>query len=115
MLFTIVTVIFLPLSFVASYISMSGGTTDLDWDGLQGLFWKVASPLAVVIAVFCFGVVKFGLISHELAWEWLGSGDWGVCKGAWRKGREGRDMSLLRLRSRRKDEREGTVVMEEEV
>lgn len=55
-IFTAVTIIFLPLSFVASYVSMSGGTTGLDWDGLQRLFWETAGPLTLVILIFCLGI-----------------------------------------------------------
>ncbi|KAJ6440239.1 High-affinity glucose transporter [Purpureocillium lavendulum] len=44
-IFTTVTVVFLPLSFVASYVSMSSGTAGRDWAGIQQLFWEVAAPL----------------------------------------------------------------------
>jgi hypothetical protein len=46
MVFTIVTVIFLPLSFVTSFFGMN--TSDLrDMDSRQSLFWAVAIPLTV--------------------------------------------------------------------
>ncbi|OBR08561.1 Mg2+ transporter [Colletotrichum higginsianum IMI 349063] len=45
--FTVVTITFLPLSFVASYLSMSGGTDGLgmEWGDVQAHFWMVAGPL----------------------------------------------------------------------
>ena len=56
LLFTLITVIFLPLSFVASYLSMSDGPSSEDWDVVQGLFWKTAGPLAAGIGLFCLVV-----------------------------------------------------------
>jgi hypothetical protein len=52
MVFTIVTVIFLPLSFVTSYFGMN--TADIrDMDSRQPLFWAVAIPLTVVTVGSC--------------------------------------------------------------
>jgi hypothetical protein len=52
MVFTIVTVIFLPLSFVTSFFGMN--TADLrDMDSRQGLFWSVAIPLTVLTVGSC--------------------------------------------------------------
>jgi hypothetical protein len=52
MVFTIVTVIFLPLSFVTSYFGMN--TSDIrDMDQRQSLFWSVAIPLTVVTVGSC--------------------------------------------------------------
>lgn len=46
MVFTTVTIIFLPLSFVTSYLGMN--TADIrDMDNQQGLFWVIAIPLTV--------------------------------------------------------------------
>lgn len=46
--FTIVTVIFLPLSFVTSFLGMN--TTDIrDTDNTQILFWVVSLPLTALI------------------------------------------------------------------
>ncbi|KAF2011530.1 hypothetical protein BU24DRAFT_426613 [Aaosphaeria arxii CBS 175.79] len=47
MVFTIVTVIFLPLSFVTSYLGMN--TSDIrDMENKQSLFWEISLPLTVV-------------------------------------------------------------------
>jgi hypothetical protein len=52
MVFTVVTVIFLPLSFATSYFGMN--TADIrDMDQKQGLFWGVAIPLTVVTVGAC--------------------------------------------------------------
>ncbi|KAM7205990.1 hypothetical protein V8F33_000820 [Rhypophila sp. PSN 637] len=48
--FTIVTVIFLPLSFVATYLGMN--TNDIrDMDQGQWTFWVIGGPLAVVVVL----------------------------------------------------------------
>ncbi|GAB1313552.1 hypothetical protein MFIFM68171_03762 [Madurella fahalii] len=67
-IFTAVTVVFLPLSFVASYVSMSGGAAGagLDWPGVQGLFWKVAGPLTAGVFIFCLSVAQAGTIRRAL-------------------------------------------------
>jgi hypothetical protein len=79
-IFTTVTAVFLPLSFVSSYVSMSGGTTGLDWAGLQLLFWEVAIPLTVGVFAFCLVVSQanwFAQVLHQrlldlgLAWEYM--------------------------------------------
>jgi Mg2+ and Co2+ transporter CorA len=72
LIFTTVTVVFLPLSFVASYVSMSGGTTGLDWGGLQGLFWKVAGPLTACVIIFCLVVAQRRRLSWALPSQWMG-------------------------------------------
>jgi hypothetical protein len=47
MIFTIVTIIFLPLSFVTSYLGMN--TSDIrDMESRQSLFWSIAIPLTTV-------------------------------------------------------------------
>jgi hypothetical protein len=52
MVFTVVTVIFLPLSFVTSYFGMN--TSDLrDMNQGQSLFWSVAIPLTLVTVGSC--------------------------------------------------------------
>jgi hypothetical protein len=52
MIFTIVTVIFLPLSFVTSYLGMN--TADIrDMDNRQSLFWIISIPLTVVTVGTC--------------------------------------------------------------
>jgi hypothetical protein len=72
LLFTLITVIFLPLSFVASYLSMSDGPNGEDWRQVQGLFWKAAGPLAVGIGVFCLGVSWNGSTVETAKW-WVRS------------------------------------------
>jgi hypothetical protein len=48
LVFTVVTVIFLPLSFVTSFLGMN--TSDIrDMDSSQTLFWKIAIPLTAVV------------------------------------------------------------------
>lgn len=54
--FTVVTVIFLPLSFVAAYLSMADGPLSEDWAKTQSLFWQIAAPLAVGVGIFCIAV-----------------------------------------------------------
>ncbi|CAO2655234.1 Nn.00g102980.m01.CDS01 [Neocucurbitaria sp. VM-36] len=52
MVFTTVTVIFLPLSFVTSYLGMN--TSDIrDMDKQQSLFWIIALPLTLVTMGTC--------------------------------------------------------------
>ncbi|KAE8846396.1 hypothetical protein PTNB73_02378 [Pyrenophora teres f. teres] len=52
MVFTVVTVIFLPLSFATSYFGMN--TSDIrDMDQTQTLFWSVAIPLTVLTVGGC--------------------------------------------------------------
>ncbi|KAF6798906.1 hypothetical protein CSOJ01_12572 [Colletotrichum sojae] len=67
--FTVVTVTFLPLSFVASYLSMSGGTDGLgmEWGEVQARFWTVAGPLTAVVAAFCFFVAGRGTVARLLS------------------------------------------------
>ncbi|KAK1845040.1 hypothetical protein CCHR01_12307 [Colletotrichum chrysophilum] len=67
--FTVVTVTFLPLSFVASYLSMSGGTDGLgmDWGDVQARFWMVAGPLTAAVAALCFFIAGRGTIGRLLS------------------------------------------------
>lgn len=52
MVFTVVTVIFLPLSFATSYLGMN--TADIrDMDQKQSLFWTIAIPLTFVTVGAC--------------------------------------------------------------
>lgn len=54
MVFTIVTIVFLPLSFVTSYLGMN--TADIrDMNNTQSLFWIIAVPLTV----FTVGTIMF--------------------------------------------------------
>ncbi|KAK6224268.1 hypothetical protein QIS74_02595 [Colletotrichum tabaci] len=67
--FTVVTITFLPLSFVASYLSMSGGTDGLGmgWGDVQARFWMVAGPLTVAVATFCYFIAGRGTIRKMLS------------------------------------------------
>jgi hypothetical protein len=48
LIFTVVTIIFLPLSFVTSFLGMN--TVDIrDMDSTQALFWQIAIPLTAVV------------------------------------------------------------------
>ncbi|KAJ5690378.1 hypothetical protein N7462_004770 [Penicillium macrosclerotiorum] len=56
MVFTIVSIIFLPLSFVTSYLGMN--TADIrDMGSNQNLFWEVAVPFTFVVGCVVLGVV----------------------------------------------------------
>lgn len=66
--FTVVTVTFLPLSFVAAYLSMNGGPSNEDWDGTQALFWQIATPLAVAVGIFCMAVAWRGHFQTVKGW-----------------------------------------------
>jgi hypothetical protein len=69
--FTVVTVVFLPLSFVAAYLSMNGGPSEADaWGDTQRLFWKIAAPLAIGIGAFCL-VVAWPRPELQAAKTWV--------------------------------------------
>lgn len=59
LVFTVVTLVFLPLSFVTSYLGMN--TADIrNQDATQGLFWEIATPLtSAVIAIALVVGYKF--------------------------------------------------------
>ncbi|KAG9191011.1 hypothetical protein G6011_09099 [Alternaria panax] len=67
MVFTVVTVIFLPLSFVTSYFGMN--TADIrDMNQEQSLFWSVAIPLTFVTVGSCLLIGYNGEdIRHSMA------------------------------------------------
>jgi protein-S-isoprenylcysteine O-methyltransferase Ste14 len=78
-IFTTVTVIFLPLSFVTSYMGMN--TKDIrDLDQGQWLFWAVAGPLSVAVLLLLWLIVGWGQrwrMSHQARrvheaedWKW---------------------------------------------
>ena len=57
-MFTIVTIIFLPLSFATSYLGMN--TTDIrDMEQGQWLLWAIGAPLTVVVLLAAW------LIAHR--------------------------------------------------
>jgi hypothetical protein len=51
--FTIVTIIFLPLSFVTSYLGMNTTFDDGTWELTQQLFWQIALPMTFALGAFC--------------------------------------------------------------
>ncbi|KAJ4295018.1 hypothetical protein N0V90_007026 [Kalmusia sp. IMI 367209] len=59
LVFTVVTVIFLPLSFVTSYLGMN--TSDIrDMDNKQSLFWEIALPLTVSVMAIMMAIAYNG-------------------------------------------------------
>lgn len=60
LVFTVVTVVFLPMSFVASYLSMNGGPSEPHWSKTQSLFWEITAPMALGLGLFCLGVAWAG-------------------------------------------------------
>ncbi|PTU20302.1 hypothetical protein P175DRAFT_0278006 [Aspergillus ochraceoroseus IBT 24754] len=59
MIFTIVTVIFLPLSFVTGYLGMN--TVDIrDMDFGQWVYWASAVPLTILVVTFCMTLAYQG-------------------------------------------------------
>lgn len=105
-IFTTVTVTFLPLSFVASYVSMNGGTIGLGWTEIQYYFWQIAAPLTIAIAIFCVGIAKLTWLSDasKVLWWWLGSLYSQVL--LWK---DEQHMSWLQKRQHRKDEDDTTT------
>ena len=64
LVFTVTTIIFLPLSFVTSYLGMN--TSDLrNMQSRQTLFWVIGTPVAV--GVFCIALLAafYGEITHR--------------------------------------------------
>ncbi|KAG8527329.1 uncharacterized protein KY384_007481 [Bacidia gigantensis] len=58
-IFTFITVLFLPLSFVAGFFGMNLKGVG-DTSNRVGLFWKIAMPLTGGIILICAAVVKWG-------------------------------------------------------
>jgi Mg2+ and Co2+ transporter CorA len=59
LIFTIVTVVFLPLSFVSSFFGMN--TVDIrDMDYSQSLFWAVSIPVTVIIVSLAMSIAYQG-------------------------------------------------------
>lgn len=58
-IFTFITVLFLPLSFVAGFFGMDASQT-------TSPFWKVAGSLTAAVILLCFAVIKWG--------EWMSFG-----------------------------------------
>lgn len=58
LIFTVVTVIFLPLSFVTSYLGMN--SIDIrNGNFEQTLFWELSVPLAVIVMTAIWFIVRF--------------------------------------------------------
>lgn len=55
LVFTVVTIIFLPLSFVTSFLGMNTSDIRNQTSG-QGLFWTIAIPLAVFVTLIALGL-----------------------------------------------------------
>ncbi|KAJ5356935.1 hypothetical protein N7517_011544 [Penicillium concentricum] len=75
--FTIVTVIFLPLSFVTSFLGMN--TTNIrDTNHTQQVFWAAALPLTalIIIVSLVVGFKGYDLQEFIYAQQWWGSGNW---------------------------------------
>lgn len=69
--FTVVTIIFLPLSFVTSYLGMN--TSDLrDMKSGQTLFWAIGAPVAVVVLGTALMAAFYGTFTQRVlgrAWR----------------------------------------------
>lgn len=69
--FTVVTIIFLPLSFVTSYLGMN--TSDLrDMKSGQRLFWAIGAPVAFVVLGAALMAAFYGTLTQRLlgrAWR----------------------------------------------
>jgi uncharacterized membrane protein (DUF485 family) len=77
-LFTIVTVIFLPLSFVTSYLGMN--SVDIRGGSFtQGLFWAIAMPIAAFLVGGLWIALRFRRRIRRVAIDRLES-----CRGWWR-------------------------------
>ena len=73
--FTIVTIIFLPLSFITSYLGMN--TADIrTTNATQHLFWAIAAPIAVIALLigatlaYGFDAVSRSFRRHFLSRDW---------------------------------------------
>lgn len=55
--FTFITVLFLPLSFVAGFFGMN---LQMDTSQNTSLFWKTAAPVTGAIMLLCFAVIRWG-------------------------------------------------------
>lgn len=70
LVFTVVTVVFLPMSFIATYLSMNGGPSEAHWGKTQALFWEISAPLALGIGIFCLGTAWHGSDAGAVR-EWI--------------------------------------------
>ena len=69
--FTVVTIVFLPLSFVTSYLGMN--TSDLrDMKSGQTLFWAIGAPVAFVVLSAALMAAFYGTLTQRVlgrAWR----------------------------------------------
>jgi hypothetical protein len=71
MVFTIVTIVFLPLSFVSSFFGMN--TIDIrEMNNTQSVFWIVAGTLTTVIVGVALLIAFYGSSFIEKLFEWRG-------------------------------------------
>jgi Mg2+ and Co2+ transporter CorA len=64
LVFTIVTIIFLPLSFITSYLGMN--TNDIrNMDLDQSIFWEVGGPFTAFVVAFCVLIAYRGSMIRE--------------------------------------------------
>jgi len=75
LVFTIVTIIFLPLSFVSSFFGMN--TKDIrDMNHTQGLFWLISGCLTVGVVGFAIFLAFYGATIVEAFLMWKGRHDY---------------------------------------
>ncbi|KAF2803377.1 uncharacterized protein BDZ99DRAFT_171684 [Mytilinidion resinicola] len=102
MAFTLVTLVFLPLSFVASLLGMSAADIR-SMKNTQLLFWEIALPLTAVIGSVCLLVAYRGAELGERI---------GELRETMRKGRSRRsEMALAPTQSRRRTEEDADGTM----
>lgn len=99
LVFTLVTIVFLPLSFVASLFGMN--TVDIrDMTNSQVLFWEVALPLTAIIGglslLFAYGGTQIG--------EWYGKVLENMRQNRSRSGGNPTALPTLKIRSRDEEE-----------
>jgi len=93
LVFTVVTIIFLPLSFLTSYFSMNVDIVSGGWNGVQRTFWSISVAMTFVLGIVC-GVMAYWETlttwagNHWRAGEEVPSGDganWREEVALWRK------------------------------
>jgi hypothetical protein len=102
LVFTVVTIIFLPLSFLTSYFSMNTDINSGGWDGIQKKFWSISVAMTFGLAVV-FSVMAY--------WETLTTG----VRNRWRFGESGQGGEVAYWREeaalwREKERREKPIV-----
>lgn len=70
LVFTIITIIFLPLSFISSFFGMNFADIR-DMERTQGLFWIIASSLTVATVLFAIFLAFYGsaIVDWFVAWK----------------------------------------------